>query len=528
MVKKLVFIGCILFWLLPLCSALYSAYVGNFAFWYDPARDLLLAADNLKKVTLLGPPSGGIPGLFYGPYWIWLLSLSQLISKDPRLAVVLAGILPYFFLFPYLLYKFSRIFGKKNMLLLWALFIFGFSGYAVQLWNPNLGPVLFLTYLYFMVFAGTKSKKQSALYYFLGGLFAGFLINFHISFGIVVILGSCVFIGVDMLIQIIKKKDAVSSLLLKALTTGILFCLGIFITLIPFLVFELRHQFMQSLLVMHALQQSFLYNSAVTGGVGLTDADILMHFIGRLCTLLQVPLLVTIAVVAEIGVYSVKQNKKTPITYSSIELRLLLLLCIFIFTLLLSYLTAKNPVWEYHFVGVEILYLLLVGFVLKKLPQVQTILSVWVVILFLQQIVGFTAAISFDPLRVDSYVSDKQVVEGIYGDANKSPFAVYAFNPAIYTYNYDYLFKWLGKDTYGYLPENYKGDTQFDSVVYLIIPKISKNDRDGYVNFKTPNKNYTTTKTWNTKNNTTIIRREKVATKYNYFRGRMFDHFLGG
>jgi hypothetical protein len=68
-----------LFWLIALISwvilaviNLYPIIVGNIPFWYDPARDMLSAWDNLHKLTLIGSTSG-IPGIFYGPYWIWLL-----------------------------------------------------------------------------------------------------------------------------------------------------------------------------------------------------------------------------------------------------------------------------------------------------------------------------------------------------------------------------------------------------------------------------------------------------------------------
>ena len=64
-----------LFFLFPLFLSLKNIIQGNIPFWFDNARDFLLALGNLEKPTLIGPPTG-IPGVFYGPYWIWLLSIS--------------------------------------------------------------------------------------------------------------------------------------------------------------------------------------------------------------------------------------------------------------------------------------------------------------------------------------------------------------------------------------------------------------------------------------------------------------------
>src|SRR5579862_9684999 len=68
--------------ILPFFFVLTNLKLNAINLWYDPSRDLLTAWDNLTKLTLVGPVSG-IPGLHYGPYWIWLLSFGLLFSKNP-------------------------------------------------------------------------------------------------------------------------------------------------------------------------------------------------------------------------------------------------------------------------------------------------------------------------------------------------------------------------------------------------------------------------------------------------------------
>src|SRR3989338_476175 len=97
----------------PLLLALSSVLTGSIPFWFDPGRDLMLASDNLHKLSLIGPPSG-IPGFFYGPYWIWLLSLGMLFSRDPKIIAIIVLTIPYFVIFPFALYKLSQLLDKTT------------------------------------------------------------------------------------------------------------------------------------------------------------------------------------------------------------------------------------------------------------------------------------------------------------------------------------------------------------------------------------------------------------------------------
>jgi hypothetical protein len=97
--------------LYPLILSLNNILNASMPFWFDPARDFLLAFDNLKKPTLIGPPSG-IPSVFYGPYWIWTISVGLVFSRDPRFVAILVSLLPYFTIFPIVLFKFSYVYVK--------------------------------------------------------------------------------------------------------------------------------------------------------------------------------------------------------------------------------------------------------------------------------------------------------------------------------------------------------------------------------------------------------------------------------
>lgn len=63
--KRLILLSIILS-IIPALGVLQKVFLGDFAFWYDPARDMLSALSNLQKPTLIGPTSG-IPGVFMDP-----------------------------------------------------------------------------------------------------------------------------------------------------------------------------------------------------------------------------------------------------------------------------------------------------------------------------------------------------------------------------------------------------------------------------------------------------------------------------
>src|SRR5574342_726111 len=120
MVRKIIFA---LILLVPFILVLKTVLSGNIDLWYDNARDLLMALDNQRKLTLIGQPTG-IPGLFYPPYWIWILSIGLFFSKDPKIVTLLVAALPYLIIFPLIWFRFSKIFGWPTIFTLWILFIF--------------------------------------------------------------------------------------------------------------------------------------------------------------------------------------------------------------------------------------------------------------------------------------------------------------------------------------------------------------------------------------------------------------------
>src|SRR5258708_37703110 len=178
---------------------------GSIAFWFDPARDLLSALNNLHKITLIGPPSG-IPCIFYGPYWIWLLSISLIFSKDPRIISIIIEFLPYFLIFPILLYKLF----KGDAIILWLLFFLSFGYYTSNIWNPYLAP-LFIFVSYYLLLTNFYQSKRDMYKIFLAGIVSGLALNFHISFTTGFIIGVYIFLFAT--IVSLYKKNRITTII---------------------------------------------------------------------------------------------------------------------------------------------------------------------------------------------------------------------------------------------------------------------------------------------------------------------------
>lgn len=486
--NKLILLPLLLFaYLFPLFISLKAIMEGSIPFWYDSARDMLQAVDNLKKITLIGP-TGGIPGIFYGPHWIWLQSLPLIFSRDPRFVAIAVLVLPYFLLFPLFFFKLSRIFGRLNSVLLWLLFMYGYRHYSVYLWQPHLAPVLLLAAVYFLV------QRKFLIF----GLVLGLLVNFHISFGVGVVFGSLLF----LILENLKKGK-------KTIFRNIaVFLTGFLPVFIPNVIFEFRHDFLQTKALWRVLEQGVLYNKAVVDQVGLSQGDILHQFFLYVpSTLLNLNptiifLIYFLLIITVIFNFSYKKDK-----LNEKEGRILRYLLTISGSILMVYLSTRNPVWTYHFVGVETIYLLLLGLLIKKIRMSEKIIFVLILAVAVSYILKYQKESRVPVLSISSLYTKEYVVDGIFKDSNGLPFAALAYSSAIYTFDYDYLFRWRGSEKYSYVPEKEVGDAD---LVYLIVPNETEVVQQDFANHKTPNKLYKTEKSWRIEDGTVIIKRVKI------------------
>jgi len=499
---RLILLITILLSIIPGILLFHKIITGDIPLWYDPARDLLSGLANLQKPTLIGPTSG-IPGVFYGPYWIWLLSIGQIFSYDPRIVTLVTAMLPYLLLFPFVLSRFSKVLSVFTLALLWLIFLMGFNKYFTDLWNPNPAPLLVLLAIYLQFIKNNEISTKNLITTFCAGFVSGLVMNFHLSFGIGMLFGLIIFLVGESVLYLIKSKKKLEVLMKRAIIF-VLFSLGCVVSFAPFLFFELRHQFLQIKTLLNALT----HYGGVVGQTGLTKPLIIQLFLDRLGSLFFLPSIVTLLLfIAGAIVYSYQYKKRKDIAKYQ-EVKLLAIIGSITFGILYLYLTAKNPIWSYHFIGVEILLLLFIGILIDKIKIPKIVMGVIVLGLFLNFIVSLAQSRMHDADRLyGNLAAEEEIVKKIHNESGGSDYVVFAYSPSIYTYEYSYVFKWLYNKDVPYRPEFNPQDSK---TVFLIIPPDMPWAKiDDFINFRTPPASYKTLQQFKQKDRSIILKRER-------------------
>ncbi|HWY80319.1 MAG TPA: hypothetical protein VNW29_08225 [Candidatus Sulfotelmatobacter sp.] len=475
--------------LLPFIFTIAHLLLNDLSFWYDPARDLLLAWGNITKPTLIGPPSG-IPGIFYGPYWIWLLSIGLLFSKNPVFVTFITATIPYIILFPLLWFRFTNFFDKTSVLLGWILFMFG-NGiiYATQLWNPYPAPLLTMTIIYLLItIEFTKISHRQLFLTAVAGFLIGLLINFHISFGIAFSCGVAIFYLSHLLLTLLRSaKDKRLPIFFNELIYAVYLGMGCLITFLPTIFFESRHGFHQTQALLHTF---YMYGGGIVGVQGMNKIAILQAFFITYAKLLHISLFIAIILLASTLILLVINKCKNIIIFREKDEKIILLISSLFAGVLLIYLTAKNPVWEYHFIGVDVLFIILLTFFSAKLPIIRKGLLLLALYSICIYSITFVQSMSNNQSQL---IQQKQVVTTISNDAKKNKYTVYAYSPSIYIYEYSYLFRWLIRKDIPYDPGAAQKKAQ---TIYLIIPKVRDTKVNDFISYRSPSSKYRTVRIW--------------------------------
>jgi len=376
--------------------------------------------------------------------------------------------------------------------------------YLTGLWNPHPAPLLILLVIYLLFIKTNEMKIKNFMKVFFAGITAGLVMNFHLSFGIGMFFGVFIYLLGESIIHIIRDKHVLEVIRQKFITI-VLFVGGCIVSFGPFLFFEIRHQFLQTKVLINALT----HYGGVVSLKGLSKVDIVRLFFNPISQLLNIPFVPAVFLLIFISILYIFKYKKRHDTKKKSELKLLLILFSISVGILYIYLTAKNPVWSYHFIGVEILFLLLLGILIDKSRFFQIVLGIWIVFLVSNTTIIFSKSLTKDPKRFSgSLMAEKEIVSKIQKESNNKEYVVFAYSPSIYIYEYSYLFKWLYQKNIPYDPGQVQPGS---SLVYMIIPESAKNMYNSYIEYRTPSKQYKTVKSWKMNDGTEIVQRVKIS-----------------
>lgn len=212
----------------------YWLFQGDIHYDVDVSRDFLVIEDIVENrhLTLLGPRSGAIPGIFHGPLWFYVNLPTFFISGgNPILVGWFWWGLSIIFLWIVFLVA-RKLFDVKIALL--SVLLFSVNSIV----NPSIGlknfynpyGAVFLFPLFFLSFQ--QYIINSRLKYLIFALFIlGLIIQFQMAFGIPILLAVTALLGY----LLVKKKR-------------LFHFLSYFILLIPlstFIIFDIKHNGLQ-------------------------------------------------------------------------------------------------------------------------------------------------------------------------------------------------------------------------------------------------------------------------------------------
>jgi len=421
-----------------------GVFTNSFAFTYDVGRDMLALWNitYLHRIPLIGATTG-LPGVFYGPWWYFLLTPFFIIfSGNPQgiaFIMSLIGILSIIFAF---------ILGKRlggNFLGLSLALITSVSlemvSLSSQIWNPKIAPLFVIFVLLVLSKIYAFDKKDKSKYYFLLGLLLAFNIDLEIVFGLLLSIGI-----ISSVIFTIKRKISIKSVFY--------FALGGLIIFAPRIFFELRHGFLMTKSFI-----SFFLNGNSSHGA----STILNTFIIRLSvlfdqfnsTLAVENKLIGLFILLFIVFTLLRLYRKTDVLIKNF----INTSVIIIFVFLLGTIFFSHDIWPHYLVGVPVFYILLFCISLHLLSKKLSNNLFPVLILLVVAVINLNPINLIQNLNKPLWEGDASVyrnqvavIDYVYRQAHGKEFKYVVYTPPLYDYTYQYLFKWYGPKIYHYSP----------------------------------------------------------------------------
>ena len=417
-----------------------SSSNGNFIFNMDNARDMVDVREMviLKKLRLTGPNSA-VEGLFNGPAWYYLLAIPFILSGgDPYASIILEIIL--WAIGGFFLLKLASRFGKLSLLACGSLWIA--SNYIVLLnlyaFNPN-SVTLLTPLLIFLIDKYVNSKKfiYALSSFFLGGLF----FNFEMNAGgfIPLVIFFAVLLSRS---ELLKRKDFWLAIL------------GFIVTLIPQILFDIKHDFIMSSSVIRFLTES----RGIGVNMGQRISTIYQSFYGTLSAILMNQKLLTNITVVLFLIYFVNFLRKK----NSSQDPLAIICLMFILVPFVGYILLPVQVNAWHLGAPMVAAILLLNIILScfKFNFLSSassfIISALIIFFAFSNLVKFYTYDRFIKSQDPSeFVNEIAAIDYVYKYAGNKNFKVYTYLPSVIDYPYQYLIWWYGLKKFGYLPIDY-------------------------------------------------------------------------
>lgn len=407
-----------------------------------------------RHLTLIGPYTS-LQGIFQGPLWYYLLSITTfLFGGDPRGNVILMLVISMTVIVATFLVM-RRLFGNACGLI--SAFLVATAPEAIAAatysWNPH--PMwLLLTIFFFILYQVCQSRKKYHL--FLWPVIA-LMFHFEIALAVFILAGTLIYFLIWNRKLFINRYFLIGMLL-----SGMLF--------LPLLVFDVRHNFLMTKSFSQLFQnkdQGLFTKGEYLPYLNQMDAHLNSLYINYRYVFQANDLISGFSIIAAAG-FLVSLFIKGGKFYTKKERGFLLLFVKFFFIFLALTFLYPFPLRYWFLTGFQMIYILPFSLFFRKL------LTTRIGVIFVVAFVGITLIVVAPKLyklyRYPDYGGVAKIrgktdaINFIYQDAKGKPFGLFVFNPPVYTDSYDYLTYFLSQRTYHYLPHKEKKGT-----FYLLI-----------------------------------------------------------
>lgn len=413
---------------------------GNYVLGFDQGRDLLaarsIAVDH--KLTLIGAEAGsgyaGLPGIFHGPGYYYLLAMIIWISLgNPYGAIIFLAILSIAVLVG--LFRLTKaLFGGETAMVVTILAALSppLSAHARMIWAPNFSGIVVAPYLFSLWW----SQRKTTTAVFVASFLAAALYHFEIPMAISAIAGT--FLYYFFVLRIREVRLWFFSMM------------GVIAAFVPMILFIIRHG---SRMSMNPSSAVFHPLTEFVGDIRVMLLTIRESFVA--------PLSWVFILIAFFFAFREKRQESRQYIFA---------LCLLLVGHFLVFYPYRGPVYPHYLTLLYFVYPILAGFALVRLYR-HPLGKIAVIIL--GSVITWNSLLMYPPMIRDDitdYGGTAKVrgkidaIDWIYRDAGRQSINVLIFSPPVYTYPYEYLFRWYGISTYGYMPGKEKS-----GITYLLI-----------------------------------------------------------
>lgn len=405
---------------------------------YDQGRDFQKAMEMIeaKRPTFIGPTTG-VMGLFHGAWWYYLLAIPGLLTKGLPIAyyyfmliLALAGNLWFF---QFLRKKFN------DLTALMFLAIITISPYFLKLGftasNNILAPYFVMSLIVFTSMVFDKSKNKWL--YLLIGLNLAFVLEFEVSFGLLLIP---VFFVSALLFKEMREKIYSLGNLLSVIV-------GMTIPVLPRALFEIKNGFMQTKTLIGFFIKPKLHNPSPFPKVFSDRVTLFIEYVRGIAydySLYIAGAMVIFALVILI----VRWKKNKQIVFTSY----LLVLIAMLFGISLLY---KDNFWFNYYEGIQYLFVAVFLIAFYLLSKWKVKLAYLALAIFLvMNLVGLVRHQASNKTQVIGLSEAEAVSDYINSKVGKNDYCLRIYTPPAIPHTHVYIMNWKSK-TQGYKISTY-------------------------------------------------------------------------